>query len=96
MRCSLFFFLLTAGSHCGHLKSCVRCDRGGEKVTQLMETLNGSSHSNTTVDTGSYRCIKCAYFIVFKTRECVDKCPAGYSEEWSTLIDYMGRVCKSK
>ncbi|XP_034249088.1 uncharacterized protein LOC117649972 isoform X3 [Thrips palmi] len=39
------------------------------------------------------KCIKCAHLIVMGSRECVESCPLGYREEWSSQIDYMGRVC---
>lgn len=38
-------------------------------------------------------CIKCAQLIVMESRECVESCPLGYQEEWSSQLDYMGRVC---
>lgn len=85
-----FFFFFVDANHCGGLKSCVRCDKGGGTVT-LTQHKNAS-----TKDNGSYRCLKCIHLIVFRTRECVEKCPLGYSEEWSTLVDYMGRICKGK
>lgn len=39
------------------------------------------------------KCIKCTHLIVMGSRECVESCPLGYREEWSSQIDYMGRVC---
>ncbi|GLG95291.1 Protein of unknown function [Gryllus bimaculatus] len=39
-------------------------------------------------------CVKCARLIVLGSRTCVDACPSGYREEWSALVDYMGRVCR--
>lgn len=38
-------------------------------------------------------CIKCREVIVFGTRQCEDSCPVGYIETWSSLVDYMGRLC---
>jgi hypothetical protein len=38
-------------------------------------------------------CIKCREVIVFGTRQCEESCPIGYRETWSTLVDYMGRLC---
>lgn len=84
--------MLTDGNHCGGLKSCVRCDKGGG-TTVVGESWNTST---TQVEGSSYRCLKCTHLIVFRTRECVDKCPSGYSEEWSTVVDYIGRVCKGR
>ncbi|GLG95292.1 Protein of unknown function [Gryllus bimaculatus] len=37
-------------------------------------------------------CVKCARLIVLGSRTCVDACPSGYREEWSALVDYMGRT----
>ncbi|XP_075231041.1 FU domain-containing protein T48 [Lycorma delicatula] len=59
-------------------KSCLKCD---SKVPG----------QNGTVEA---RCVKCSHLIVLHTRRCVDECPPGYSEEWSSLVDYMGRVCR--
>ncbi|KAG8222512.1 hypothetical protein J437_LFUL004548 [Ladona fulva] len=42
------------------------------------------------------RCRKCSGVIVYGSRECVDNCPKGYHEEWSTLVDYMGRLCRER
>lgn len=47
---------------------------------------------NSDVGGGSL-CMKCSHLIVMESRECVDSCPLGYREEWSSQIDYMGRVC---
>lgn len=38
-------------------------------------------------------CVKCPDYIVNPTRECVQECPRGYNAQWSTEIDYMGRMC---
>ncbi|XP_026286326.1 uncharacterized protein LOC113211978 isoform X1 [Frankliniella occidentalis] len=46
-----------------------------------------------SADTGGSLCVKCANLIVMESRLCVDSCPLGYREEWSSQIDYMGRVC---
>lgn len=78
---------------CGGLKGCVRCDKDGGTVISS----EGGSLSNATKNSAgssTYRCLKCVHLIVIKTRQCVDTCPSGYSEEWSTMIDYMGRICK--
>ncbi|XP_071444178.1 uncharacterized protein T48 [Hetaerina americana] len=40
------------------------------------------------------QCRKCSGVIIYGSRECADSCPEGYQEEWSTLVDYMGRLCK--
>ncbi|XP_067005279.2 uncharacterized protein T48 [Anabrus simplex] len=40
------------------------------------------------------RCMKCTRFIVLGSRQCVDECPSGYREEWSSLVDYMGKICR--
>lgn len=42
---------------------------------------------------GGSLCIKCTHLIVVESRECVNSCPLGYREEWSSRLDYMGRVC---
>ncbi|XP_044732305.1 uncharacterized protein LOC123295139 [Chrysoperla carnea] len=42
---------------------------------------------------GPAGCMKCPQLIVFATRQCVEKCPFGYSTQWSRLVDYMGQVC---
>lgn len=80
--------MFTDANLCGGLKGCVRCDKGGG--TAILKGANASAKD----DGEPLRCVKCARLIVFKTRECVDKCPLGYSEEWTTLVDYMGRICK--
>lgn len=41
-------------------------------------------------------CVKCVHLIVEGSRACVDACPAGAREEWSPLVDYMGRVCRER
>lgn len=40
-----------------------------------------------------YGCIKCSKFIMTDTRVCVDECPGGYSQQWSSTSDLMGRIC---
>ncbi|KAJ6638275.1 hypothetical protein Bhyg_11009 [Pseudolycoriella hygida] len=40
-------------------------------------------------------CIKCPHFITFDQKKCVPECPNGYVEEWSTVPELMGRVCRS-
>ncbi len=90
-RIKFVFFLsyfVADVNHCSGLKNCVRCDKGGG--TSAAEGTNASTKDP------SYRCVKCVHLIVFKSRECVDKCPSGYLEEWSTSVDYMGRICKGK
>uniref|UniRef100_A0A1B6DT35 TNFR-Cys domain-containing protein n=1 Tax=Clastoptera arizonana TaxID=38151 RepID=A0A1B6DT35_9HEMI len=47
-----------------------------------------------STDAEAVRCIKCRQLIVLESRQCVESCPPGYSEEWSSLVDYMGRVCR--
>lgn len=39
-------------------------------------------------------CIKCPHYITFDEHKCVPECPNGYIEEWSTVPDLMGRVCR--
>ncbi|XP_055852802.1 uncharacterized protein LOC129916718 [Episyrphus balteatus] len=38
-------------------------------------------------------CIKCPNLLVTDTRKCVEVCPSGYSDQWSSHPDFMGRVC---
>lgn len=38
-------------------------------------------------------CVKCTSLIVFPSRDCVSECPSGYRVRWSTLVDYMGKMC---
>lgn len=38
-------------------------------------------------------CIKCPNLLVTDTRKCVDVCPSGYTDQWSSHPDFMGRVC---
>nr|CAD7393565.1 unnamed protein product [Timema cristinae] len=40
------------------------------------------------------QCMKCRTLIVEGTRRCVNRCPAGYKEEWSDLVSYMGKICR--
>ncbi|XP_054284059.1 uncharacterized protein LOC129001659 [Macrosteles quadrilineatus] len=47
-----------------------------------------------TRNSSDVKCLKCRQMIILGTRECVESCPPGYSQEWSTLVDYMGRVCR--
>ncbi|KAJ9600822.1 hypothetical protein L9F63_001034, partial [Diploptera punctata] len=44
-------------------------------------------------DYGTRRCNKCSRLIVLGSRQCVDKCPSGYREDWSRFASYMGRIC---
>lgn len=64
---------------CGEQKDCLRCDI--EK---------GSNHGD---ESWAPRCMKCAHLIVMGSRQCVDKCPKGYREDWSNFVSYMGRIC---
>lgn len=66
-------------SDCGEQKDCLRCDSG-----------KGSKNGD---DSWAPRCIKCAHLIVMGSRQCVDKCPTGYREDWSNFVSYMGRIC---
>ncbi|RZF45478.1 hypothetical protein LSTR_LSTR009349 [Laodelphax striatellus] len=68
---------------CG--KSCLKCD---SKLPGQNGTEGGGGGG------GESRCIKCSQLIVLHSRVCVDSCPPGYTEEYSSLVDYMGRVCK--
>lgn len=43
---------------------------------------------------GLQGCQKCAQLIEMDTRKCVEECARGYSDQWSTMPDYMGRVCR--
>ncbi|PSN30987.1 hypothetical protein C0J52_24170 [Blattella germanica] len=63
--------------NCSWQKDCVKCD-------------NGSKNSG---DYGIKRCNRCARLIVLGSRQCVDKCPSGYQEDWSRFTSYMGRIC---
>lgn len=38
-------------------------------------------------------CMKCPNLILVDERRCIDDCPAGYTEIWSSAPDYMGRIC---
>uniref|UniRef100_A0A1I8Q0P0 Uncharacterized protein n=1 Tax=Stomoxys calcitrans TaxID=35570 RepID=A0A1I8Q0P0_STOCA len=38
-------------------------------------------------------CIKCTFYLVTDTRQCVDRCPSGYVDQWSAHTEFMGRVC---
>jgi hypothetical protein len=49
--------------------------------------------SNNGDDSSTPRCIKCSHLIVMGSRQCVDKCPTGYHEDWSNFVSYMGRIC---
>ncbi|XP_037951441.1 uncharacterized protein LOC119683119 [Teleopsis dalmanni] len=40
-------------------------------------------------------CIKCPSYLVTDTRQCVEKCPSGYIDQWSAHTEFMGRVCVS-
>lgn len=44
--------------------------------------------------TPTHGCIKCPQLIEFDTRICVEECARGYASQWSTMPDYMGKVCK--
>ncbi|KAK3917266.1 Tumor necrosis factor receptor superfamily member 18, partial [Frankliniella fusca] len=55
-------------------------------------TMEGCLKCRST-DLGGSLCVKCTNLIVMESRLCVDSCPLGYREEWSSQIDYMGRVC---
>ncbi|XP_063215849.1 uncharacterized protein LOC134527257 isoform X2 [Bacillus rossius redtenbacheri] len=47
----------------------------------------------TNSSEGGMQCIKCRNLIVVGSRQCVDQCPAGFTQEWSNLVNYMGRIC---
>lgn len=38
-------------------------------------------------------CIKCPAYLVTDKRQCVEKCPNGYVDQWSAHTEFMGRVC---
>ncbi|XP_061386371.1 uncharacterized protein LOC133321295 [Musca vetustissima] len=38
-------------------------------------------------------CIKCTFYLVTDTRQCVERCPSGYVDQWSAHTEFMGRVC---
>lgn len=38
-------------------------------------------------------CMKCPHLILVDSRRCVEDCPAGFTEIWSSAPDFMGRVC---
>lgn len=80
-----FIGTTSAFQGCGGLKSCLKCDTRPTSTTK-----NGTNGDRP----GSVRCIKCKQLIVLGSRQCVESCPPGYSEEWSSLVDYMGRVCR--
>ncbi|XP_050298882.1 uncharacterized protein LOC126737853 isoform X3 [Anthonomus grandis grandis] len=42
---------------------------------------------------GPKGCQKCPNLIVYPSRKCVDACPFGYHESWSTKVDFMGLIC---
>lgn len=39
-------------------------------------------------------CVKCPMLLQVNTRRCIDVCPSGYVEQWSTSPDFMGRICQ--
>lgn len=84
-----YFFLFADDYYCGGLKGCVRCDK--DDGTTIPSNTNNSTNLSS-----SFRCLKCTRLIVIKTRECVSTCPSGFTEEWSTVVDYMGRICKGE
>lgn len=43
---------------------------------------------------GPSGCVKCPQLIEIDTRRCVEECARGYSSQWSTTNDFMGRVCR--
>ncbi|XP_046386193.1 uncharacterized protein LOC124155976 isoform X2 [Ischnura elegans] len=63
----------------------------GCKIAQQEGATSASQCLNCDADG---RCRKCSGVIIYGSRECADSCPRGYQEEWSTLVDYMGRLCK--
>ncbi|XP_063215848.1 uncharacterized protein LOC134527257 isoform X1 [Bacillus rossius redtenbacheri] len=50
----------------------------------------------TNSSEGGMQCIKCRNLIVVGSRQCVDQCPAGFTQEWSNLVNYMGRICTGR
>jgi hypothetical protein len=64
---------------CGEQKDCLRCDI--------------DKGSNNGDESWAPRCMKCAHLIVMGSRQCVDRCPTGYREDWSNFVSYMGRIC---
>ncbi|XP_072152345.1 uncharacterized protein T48 isoform X2 [Bemisia tabaci] len=88
---------------CGGLKSCLKCDsgsgnrgmRGGARGLSGAPAAAVENSTDAEIPVvGRPRCVKCTHLIVLHSRECVDFCPPGYTEEWSSLVDYMGKVCK--
>lgn len=39
-------------------------------------------------------CTKCSNLLHIDTRSCLDECPIGYTLQWSTEADIMGRICR--
>lgn len=51
------------------------------------------SASRTCLRCSIEGCIKCPNLLVTDTRKCVEVCPSGYTDQWSSHPDFMGRVC---
>ncbi|XP_066151697.1 uncharacterized protein T48 [Euwallacea fornicatus] len=45
------------------------------------------------VQCGLNGCEKCPKLIMYPSRTCVEVCPFGYDQKWSTMVDIMGVVC---
>ncbi|XP_074039327.1 FU domain-containing protein T48 [Leptinotarsa decemlineata] len=43
---------------------------------------------------GPKGCTRCLDLILYPTRECVSECPFGHVQKWSTMVDFIGRVCQ--
>ncbi|XP_065372310.1 uncharacterized protein T48 [Calliphora vicina] len=52
-----------------------------------------STTSSHCLRCNSEGCIKCPMYLVTDTRQCVERCPAGYIDQWSAHTEFMGRVC---
>uniref|UniRef100_A0A1B0BBE9 Uncharacterized protein n=1 Tax=Glossina palpalis gambiensis TaxID=67801 RepID=A0A1B0BBE9_9MUSC len=52
-----------------------------------------STTSSHCLRCNSEGCIKCPVFLVTDSRQCVERCPAGYIDQWSAHTEFMGRVC---
>ncbi|KAL1494211.1 hypothetical protein ABEB36_009843 [Hypothenemus hampei] len=67
-------------------------------VLFTLSVVQGNLTKTDCMESGCLRCgpngcEKCPKFIVHPSRKCVDICPFGYKQNWSTMVDFMGVVC---
>ncbi|KAG8264105.1 hypothetical protein J6590_017120, partial [Homalodisca vitripennis] len=85
---------------CRQVEHCVQISAGVVPTDPVTVTAHSPLTDRSclkcdTRNSSDVKCVKCRQLIILGSRQCVESCPPGYSQEWSTLIDYMGKVCRA-